>query len=126
MRLAIIAAALLLGSTQTHAQAQTKAQAQDNKPLHRIARIVVDSAQLDAYRAALKTNMEASLHLEPGGVLKLEATYEKDNPTHFTVIEIYASRAAYESHLQTAHFKRYKATVKDMVRSLQLTDVIPL
>ncbi|MFT3675449.1 MAG: antibiotic biosynthesis monooxygenase [Chitinophagaceae bacterium] len=62
---------------------------------------------------------------EPG-VLMLYAVAEKQQPTHITVFEIYASRAAYESHIKTAHFLKYKATVEGMVKSLELIDVTPI
>lgn len=91
----------------------------------RIARIVVDSAQLDSYRAALREGMEAAVRTEPG-VISLYAVYEKNNPTHVTVFETYASEAAYQSHIHTPHFLKYKSGTRDMVRSLELVDVAPI
>lgn len=91
----------------------------------RIARIVVDSAQLDQYKAALKEGVESAIQKEPG-VLQLYAVYDKQQPTHVTVFEIYASMDAYQAHIQTEHFKKYKATVQSMVKSLELTDVVPI
>src|SRR3954451_16518544 len=99
--------------------------AQDSKPYVRIANIVVDSAQLDNYKVALKEGMEVAVRVEKG-VLSLYAVYDKENPTHVTVFEIYADKEAYQSHIQTPHFKKYKATAANMVRSLTLTDVIPI
>ena len=51
---------------------------------------------------------------------------EKDNPTHITILEIYASEDAYEAHLQMPHFIKYKTGTKDMVKSLELIETIPL
>lgn len=99
--------------------------AQHNASYMRIAKIVVDSNQLENYKAALKEGMATAVHTEPG-VLSLYAVYEKENPAHITVFEIYADKAAYESHIQTAHFKKYKSTVESMVKSLELVDVIPV
>jgi quinol monooxygenase YgiN len=99
--------------------------AQENKPYVHIAKIVVDSAQLDNYKAALKEHAEVAVRKEPG-VLTLYAVYDKDNPTHVTVFEIYASVEAYELHIRTPHFLKYKSLAKDMVKSLVLTDVIPI
>jgi 4-carboxymuconolactone decarboxylase len=90
-----------------------------------MAKIIIDSAQLENYRAALKEGIETAVRVEPG-VLTLFAVYEKDNPTHVTVLEVYASKEAYQSHLQTPHFKKYKNTTKDMVKSLELIDVAPI
>ena len=99
--------------------------AQDYKPYVRIAKIMIDSAQLDNYKAALIEHAEAAVSKEPG-VLTLYAVYDKDHPTSVTVFEIYASVPAYQSHIQTPHFLKYKSTVKDMIKSLVLTDVIPI
>jgi quinol monooxygenase YgiN len=99
--------------------------AQTREPYVRIAKIVVDSTQLENYKAALKEGIETAVRLEPG-VLRMYAVYDKDNPTHVTVFETYASREAYESHLQTPHFKKYKTSTLSMVKSLELTDVVPI
>lgn len=91
----------------------------------RIARLVVDSVQLEAYKAALKVHAETAVKVEPG-VLMLYAVYEKQHPTHVSVFEIYASEAAYQLHIKTAHFLKYKSTVQNMVKSLELVDVTPV
>src|SRR5581483_2074489 len=81
-----------------------QAMSQNNtRPYMRIARIVVDSAQLESYRDALNEGITAAVDKEPG-VLSLSAVYEKDHPTHVTVFEVYADEAAYQSRIQTAHF----------------------
>lgn len=103
----------------------TSAFAQVKTPYVRIAKIVVDSTQLENYKAALKEGAETAVRVEPG-VLSLYAVYDKDNRTHVTVFEIYASKEAYESHIQTPHFKKYKTSTQSMVKSLELTDVIPI
>ena len=36
---------------------------------------------------------------------------------------MYASRQAYESHLRTPHFRKYKTTTLKMVKSLRLVDM---
>lgn len=102
-----------------------RAAAQTKKPMIRIARIVVDSARLEAYKAALKEGVETAVRVEPG-VLSLYAVYEKDRPTHVTVFEVYADEAAYKAHLETPHFLKYKAATRDMVKSLELLDVDPI
>jgi len=102
-----------------------KAFAQNKTSYMRIANIVVDSSRLESYRMALKEGIEAAVLKEPG-VLSLYAVYEKSNPTHVTVFEIYADEDAYKLHIQTAHFKKYKSTVEGMVKSLVLADVSPI
>ena len=107
------------------ASALNKTFSQDKIPYVRIAKIVVDSAQLEHYNAALREHAKAAVNKEPG-VLTLYAVYDKEQPTNVTVFEIYASEDAYKTHIQTPHFLKYKTTVKDMVKALVLTDVIPI
>jgi quinol monooxygenase YgiN len=97
----------------------------DEAQMVRLARLVIDPAHVDAYKAALQEEVEASVKLEPG-VLTLYAVSEKDRPTHFTILEIYADRAAYETHIQTPHFLKYKAGTQHMVKSLELVETVPL
>ena len=95
------------------------------EPYVRVAEIEIDPAQLEAYATAIKEQVEAALRLEPG-VLALYSVAEKDNPAHVTVFEIYVDSAAYEAHLETAHFKNYKITTRDMVKSLKLRETVPI
>lgn len=95
------------------------------KQLVRLAKLEIDEAQLERYKAELKTEIETSVRIEPG-VLMLYAVSEKENPSRFTILEIYADSAAYQSHLQTPHFIRYKTATKDMVKSLELVETVPL
>lgn len=95
------------------------------KNLARLSKITVDPAQLDAYNVFLKEEIEASMQLEPG-VLALYATAEKDAPHKVTILEIYADSTAYERHLRTPHFQKYKQSTLSMVKELELVDVKPL
>lgn len=91
----------------------------------RLSRITVDPARLPEYNAYLKEEIEASMRLEPG-VLALYAVAEKDNPAKVTILEIYADEAAYQSHIKTPHFQKYKQGTLDMVKDLELIDTTPL
>ncbi|MBG9376796.1 antibiotic biosynthesis monooxygenase [Panacibacter sp. DH6] len=88
----------------------------------RIAKIKIDSLQVHQYYAALKEQMQAAIAKEPG-VLTYYAVADKKDETSITILEVYADPTAYQTHIQTPHFKKYKETVKDMVKSLELTDV---
>jgi quinol monooxygenase YgiN len=99
--------------------------AQDKNLVVRIARLVIDSAQLEAYQSALKEHAAIAVKVEPG-VLNLYAVYEKNHPTHVTVFEIYANVEAYKAHLLTPHFLKYNLTTKDMVKSLELVETVPI
>ena len=68
---------------------------------------------------------EVSLRTEPG-VLTMYAVAEKDNPCLVTILETYASKEAYEKHIASEHFPKYKQGTLHMVKSLVLSDQIPL
>lgn len=91
----------------------------------RLAKIVVDQARLNEYNAYLKDEIESSMRLEPG-VLTLYATFEKERPNRITILEIYANEEAYQSHIKTPHFLKYKQGTLDMVQELELIDSTPL
>jgi quinol monooxygenase YgiN len=99
-----------------------KAMAQQKNQMVRLAKIQVDPAQLAQYNAALKQQMTTAVSVEPG-VLTYYAVADKANPAHITILEIYADTAAYQAHIQTPHFKKYKETVQHMVKALELVDV---
>jgi quinol monooxygenase YgiN len=112
---AMLAAALVGGAIAQQADEQYV----------QVAEIEVDPVQLDAYRAAVQEQIGAAIRKEPG-VLVLYAVSEKENPTHVKVFEIYRDRSAYEAHLGSDHFKKYKTTVEKMVKSLKLVQANPI
>jgi quinol monooxygenase YgiN len=91
----------------------------------RLAELEIDAGSLDRYTAALRDEISASIRVEPG-VLALYAVSVKDHPTQIRLFEMYASPAAYEAHLQSPHFKHYKAQTAAMVKSLKLIETEPL
>src|SRR5215467_2437397 len=95
------------------------------QPLVRIAELEIDPGQLPAYRDALKEEMTTSIRIEHG-VLKLYAVSMKDQPSQIRILEVYRDQAAYESHLQTSHFKKYKTETQGMVKSLKLIEAEPI
>jgi len=88
----------------------------------RISEIEIKSEYLDEYLSILKEESKASVALE-SGVISIYPMYQKENPTEIRILEIYADRKAYESHLETPHFKQYKASTLKMVNSLKLIDM---
>jgi 4-carboxymuconolactone decarboxylase len=93
--------------------------------MERIANIVVEAQHLENYRAALKEEIETSIKLEPG-VLTLYAVSAREDPTRFVILEIYADQTAYEAHIKTPHFLKYKSVTQGMVKSLELVDAVAL
>ncbi len=98
-----------------------QSKAQDASRMYRIAKIKVDVKQLAVYTSLLQEQMTNAIKLEPG-VLSYTAVADKKDPTSITIFEVYASNEAYQSHILTPHFKKYKDAVKEMVLSLELID----
>jgi quinol monooxygenase YgiN len=95
---------------------------QQSEIMVRISEIEIVPSYLDEYKEILKEEAAASVRLEPG-VIAIFPMYQKEHPTQVRILELYANREAYESHLQTSHFKRYKAATLTMVKSLKLVDM---
>ena len=69
--------------------------------------------------------IETSVRVDPG-VLSLYAVADKEHPAHIMVFEVYTDAEAYKAHLETPHFKKYKATTQAMVKSLKLVETVPI
>lgn len=93
--------------------------------LVRIAELEIVPQHLEAYRALLTEEIAASIALEPG-VVMLHAVADKAAPHQIRILEVYASYAAYQAHIQTPHFLKYKAGTAHMVAALRLIDMDPI
>ena len=87
----------------------------------RLSKIEVYPEFLDEYIQYVTEVGEISLRTEPG-VLTMYAIAEKENSCKITILETYASREAYDKHIASAHFQKYKQGTLHMVKSLELTD----
>lgn len=103
----------------------SKVSAQQSERKVRIAKIEIYPAYIDKYRVALAGHAKTAVQVEPG-VLALQAVYDKSHPEQVTVFEVYASEAAYQQHLKTPHFLKYKSSTLKMVKSLELIEVAPI
>ena len=79
-----------------------------SSPYVRIAELEIEPSQLEHFTIATKEVGEISVRIEPG-CLVLYAVSEKDNPGRVTVFEIYRDTDAYSAHVQTPHFKKFRA-----------------
>ncbi len=95
------------------------------EPLVRLAELEIYPEQIAAYTAALREEIEASLRNEPG-VLCLYAVAVKDHPEQIRLFEVYRGTAAYQAHLQSPHFRKYKEQTQAMVKSLRLIETDPI
>ena len=91
----------------------------------RLAEIEVYPDKLDEYLAFAKEVGTVSMATEPG-VIGLFSMQDKAAPCKVYILEVYADNEAYQAHLKTAHFKKYKEGTAQMVKSLKLIDTNPL
>ena len=119
-QLFVAGAAVLAAAFSGSAEAQPAAE-----QYVQVAHIEIDPVQLEEYRAAVREQITAAIRDEPG-VLVLYAVSDKDNPARVTVFEIYRDAAAYQAHLASGHFKKYKAATEKMVKSLTLAKSDPI
>ena len=91
----------------------------------RISEIEIIPEYLEQYNAILKEEASASVKLEQG-VIAIFPMFQKETPTQIRIIEIYANKAAYQSHLTTPHFQHYKTSTLKMVKALKLVDMVSL
>lgn len=113
---------------ETHPSKQTGMCAKEKMAadgIVRLSKIEVYPEFLDEYIKYATEVGEISLRTEPG-VLTMYAVGEKENPCKITILETYASRKAYDKHIASAHFRKYKQGTLHMVKSLVLSDQTPL
>ncbi len=91
----------------------------------RLSKIEIYPQYLDEYTKYAVEVGEISMRTELG-VLTMYAVSEKDNPCRVTILETYASKDAYEKHIASSHFQKYKQETLKMVKSLELVDQNPL
>ena len=100
----------------------TVVSAQKENMIVRLSEIIINPPNLETYKTILKEEAEASVRLEPG-VIAIFPMFRKEHPIEIRILEIYDSREAYESHLSTPHFQKYKTSTLPMVKSLRLVDM---
>ena len=91
----------------------------------RLSKIEVYPQFVDEYIQYVTEVGEISLRTEPG-VLTMYAVAEKENPCKITILETYANKEAYDKHIASTHFQKYKQGTLHMVKSLELSDQTPL
>lgn len=98
------------------------AHAQQQDMIVRISEIEIHPQHLEEYKVILKYEAEASVRLEKG-VVVIFPMFQKDNPALVRILEMYSDQYAYQAHLKTDHFLKYKTTTLHMVKSLKLVDM---
>ena len=91
----------------------------------RIAEIEVFPQYLEEYLAFANEVDRLSIEREPG-VICLFPMQSAEDSTKIRILEIYASEEAYQQHLKTDHFQKYKQGTLHMVKDLKLPTMKPL
>ena len=91
----------------------------------RLAEIEVYPEYLNEYLAFANEVDRLSVEREPG-VVCLFPMQSAEDSTQIRILEIYASEEAYQSHIKTEHFQKYKQGTLHMVKSLKLPTMLPL
>ena len=97
----------------------------DKTMIVRLAEIEVYPEHLQEYLKFAGEVDRLSVEREPG-VVCLFPMQSAEDSTHIRILEIYASEEAYQSHIKTAHFLKYKQGTLHMVKSLKLPTMQPL
>ncbi|MDN3587852.1 antibiotic biosynthesis monooxygenase [Pedobacter aquatilis] len=91
----------------------------------RIAQLEIHPQHLLQYKKLLEEEITNSIKKEPG-VITLYAVAEKDRPNFVMIFETYQDEKAYQKHLKSAHFIKYKTLTEKMVKSLKLIPCLPI
>jgi (4S)-4-hydroxy-5-phosphonooxypentane-2,3-dione isomerase len=73
----------------------------------------VKPQDVEAFRVATIENANKSIK-EPG-IARFDVVQQRDDPTRFTLIEIYRDEEAPARHKETAHYATWRDTVADMM-----------
>ncbi len=75
--------------------------------------IHVKPEALNAFRDATIENASNSIH--EVGIARFDFMQRSDDPTRFTLVEVYRTPADADLHKQTAHYLTWRDTVADMM-----------
>ncbi len=66
--------------------------------------------------AFLKATLDNARHsIQEPGIVRFDVFQQRDDPTRFTLIEIYRSADDPPKHRETAHYKAWRAGVDDLM-----------
>lgn len=78
-----------------------------------IVTVHVKQKFIEQFKAATLDN--ASNSIKEPGVARFDVYQQSDDPTRFTLVEIYRSEEAPNKHRQTTHYARWRDTVSEMM-----------
>jgi len=82
---------------------------------------------LEAFQQATEENARGSVR-EPG-IARFDVVRQQDDPTRFVLVEVYRTGDDPAKHKETAHYKRWREAVADMMaeprRGVKYANVFP-
>jgi (4S)-4-hydroxy-5-phosphonooxypentane-2,3-dione isomerase len=79
-----------------------------------IAELQVKPEAVEKFIPLIMANANTSVHVEKG-CMQFDVTQQIDDPTKFSLYEIYSDQAAFELHSKTPHYQDFAAKTKDMI-----------
>ncbi|MEJ1221227.1 putative quinol monooxygenase [Sediminicola sp. 1XM1-17] len=122
LRLGSLALLIIILGTSCTKKDQSKEAFSSKDLMIRMAEIEIHPEFLNQYLVILKEESEASVRLEEG-VIAIYPMFQKENPNEIRILEIYTNKEGYQKHLQTPHFKKYKTSTSNMVKTLKLIEM---
>ena len=84
--------------------------------------------QIENFKATVIENARNSVQ-EPG-IARFDVIQQQDDPTRFVLIEVYWTEADTHKHKETAHYKKWRDTVENMMAeprsSIKYFNVFPV
>jgi (4S)-4-hydroxy-5-phosphonooxypentane-2,3-dione isomerase len=87
-----------------------------------VVELEIVPTELENFKAAVKENAAAWVR---EGCLEFNVAFDKDNPTHAFVFEVYEDAEAVAAHQATSRFKKYMAEAAKRVKSRKFTEMAP-
>ena len=82
---------------------------------------------VDSFREASIENASNSIH--ESGVARFDVIQQNDDPTRFILVEVYRTADDPARHKETAHYKKWRDTVADMMaeprQAVKFTNAFP-
>ena len=88
-----------------------------------IAPIQIKEGHKEAFMAEMIADARGSVADEPG-CLRFDVIQDPDEENRIWLYEIYKDEDAFQTHLQTPHFIKWKATVPDWIDSPPVVPVL--
>ncbi len=89
--------------------------------------VSVKSDKVEEFREATLENARNSINER--GIARFDVLQQLDDPTKFTLIEVYRTPEDPAKHKETPHYKKWRETVEDMMaeprKSIKYDNIFP-